>query len=42
MGFFAGLCGEEDRDRELVCRWVAESYGEEDQAYHRWRDARLR
>ncbi len=31
----AGLRGDEEHDRELICRWWAESYGEEDEEYHR-------
>ena len=30
-----GMRGDEAHDRDLVCRWVAESYGEEDEEYHR-------
>ncbi len=33
--FLAGIRGDEDHDRRLVCRWIAESYGEEDEDYHR-------
>ncbi len=33
--FSLGMRGDEAHDRDLVCRWVAESYGEEDEEYHR-------
>ncbi len=34
-GFGHVLSGEEEKDRVVVCSWVAKSYGEQDKEYHR-------